>query len=56
MKKYLNKVALLVVALVSIVSFVSCSTEAEKRVEIAKIVESRGAKDLLNDFDIEVLE
>ena len=38
MKKYLNKAALLVVALVSIVSFVSCSTEAEKRVEIAKIV------------------
>lgn len=52
MKKYLNKVALLVVALVSIVSFVSCSTEAEKRVEIAKIVESRGAKDLLNDLYI----
>lgn len=36
----------------SVLSLVSCKNEAEKRVEIAKIVESRSAKGLLDDLYI----
>ena len=53
MKNILTKVILLLIGLTSIIGFMSCgSDDAEKRVEIAKIVESRDAKDLLNDLYI----
>ena len=53
MENILNKVILLLIGLTSIIGFMSCgSDDAEKRVEIAKIVESRDAKDLLNDLYI----
>ena len=52
MNGILNKATLLFVVFASIVSFASCSSDAKKRVEIAKIIESRSAKDLLNDMYI----
>ena len=52
MKSIFNKVTLLLVTLITIINFSSCSSDAEKRVEIAKIIESRDAKDLLNDLYI----
>ena len=47
--------SILAVVCIACVAFSSCSNEnakAKKRVEIAKIVESRSAKDLLNDLYI----
>lgn len=53
MKYILYQANLLLISLISLVSFVSCSSnDAEKRVEIAKIIEGRNAKDLLNDLYI----
>jgi hypothetical protein len=52
MKSIFNKVTLLLVSLITIINFSSCNSNAEKRVEIAKIIESRDAKDLLNDLYI----
>lgn len=46
-----SKILLLLIALLSVTALPSCSNnDAEKRIEYAKIVESRSSQDLLNDL------
>ena len=50
MKFYKTTILLLLIGVLNVITFSSCKSDEEKRIEITKIVESRSSQDLLNDL------